>query len=69
MSDEDLKYNWILKEILMKRNITQKQLAIGAKVNYSSLSRIMKGRMNATGDEKRAIAGFLKVEVGEIFKD
>ena len=69
MSEEDLKYNWPLKKVLMERNITQKQLAIGAKVNYSSLSRIMKGRMNATGDEKRAIADFLMVEVGEIFKD
>jgi transcriptional regulator with XRE-family HTH domain len=59
--------NTKLKVLLMKKGLTQRDLAFGVRVDESRISRIIKGYEDPTEQAKKAIADFLGVEIREIF--
>lgn len=56
-----------LKVSLMKRKLTQRDLAFGTKIDESRISRIIKGYEVPSWEIKRTISDFLKMNVDELF--
>jgi DNA-binding XRE family transcriptional regulator len=59
--------NTKLKVALMKKGLSQRDLAFGIRHDESRISRIIKGYEQPSEQLKQAIADFLDVEIGEIF--
>ena len=55
-----------LKTLLLKRGMTQRQLAFGAGIDEGAISKAIKHGIS-TADIREIIADFLNVNQGEIF--
>jgi transcriptional regulator with XRE-family HTH domain len=59
--------NIILKVALMKKGLTQRDLAFGCRIDESRISRIIKGYEKPTPEIERAIADRLGMGTEELF--
>ena len=57
-----------LKIALMKRGLTQRDLAFGSNIDESRISKIIKGYETPTVEMKQAIADYLGREVEDLFE-
>ena len=58
-----------LKVTLMKKGVTQRELAFGSGINESRISGIIKGYYNPTSEVKSVIASFLGMDPQELFPE
>ena len=63
----DIKPNLKLKMLLLQNGMTQRQLAFGANIDESRISKIIKGYEIPTSEMKEEISEFLGVSVNECF--
>ncbi|MFH0844904.1 MAG: helix-turn-helix transcriptional regulator [Pseudomonadota bacterium] len=59
--------NLDLKLALMKKGLSQRDLAFGTQIDETRISKIIRGYEVPTWEMKRAIAKYLGIEEGELF--
>ncbi len=57
-----------VRELRLKRNATQEEIAAGAEITPQTLSLIERGQANPTWDTARKLAAALSVSIGELAK-
>ena len=65
----DIRPNIRIKVVLMKKGLTQRDLAFGTAMAESKISSIIKGYQVPTSQMKKAIAQFLGMRIEHIFED
>ena len=60
-------HNWELERAIRNKNLQASDIAKKSGIDAAIFSHIKRGRMRATDEEEKAIAGALEMEVKDLF--